>query len=45
VDAIASLARTELAPYKRPKQIVVVDALPRNALGKVVKAEVRALLG
>ena len=45
LDAIAALARAELAPYKRPKQIVVVEALPRNALGKVVKAEVRALLG
>jgi len=28
-----------LARYKRPKSVHVVEALPRNALGKVVKAE------
>ncbi|MEZ5183790.1 MAG: AMP-binding protein [Acidimicrobiales bacterium] len=43
--ALASLAAEELAAYKRPKRIVHVDALPRNALGKVVKAEVRDLVG
>ena len=42
--AILALAAEQLAPYKRPKQVVLVDALPRNALGKVVKADVRALL-
>jgi malonyl-CoA/methylmalonyl-CoA synthetase len=44
-DALAALARAQLAPYKRPKRIVHVDALPRNALGKVVKAELREQLG
>lgn len=43
--ALVHLAADELAPYKRPKRLVHVDALPRNALGKVVKAEVRDLLG
>ena len=42
--AIVELARQELAAYKRPKQVVFVDALPRNALGKVVKADVADLL-
>jgi len=28
-----------LAPYKRPRAVRFLDALPRNALGKVVKAE------
>jgi malonyl-CoA/methylmalonyl-CoA synthetase len=32
-------AKTRLAPYKVPKRVVVVDELPRNALGKVVKTE------
>jgi malonyl-CoA/methylmalonyl-CoA synthetase len=41
---LLALAGADLAPYKRPKRIVWVDALPRNALGKVVKAEVRDLL-
>jgi malonyl-CoA/methylmalonyl-CoA synthetase len=44
VDALQELARAELAPYKRPKRIVFVDALPRNALGKVTKSDVAALL-
>ncbi len=44
VDALLAFTRAELAPYKRPKRIVVVDALPRNALGKVVRAEVLPLV-
>ncbi|HWJ96587.1 MAG TPA: AMP-binding protein, partial [Acidimicrobiales bacterium] len=44
VEVLLALARSELAPYKRPKRIVFVEALPRNALGKVVKADVAALL-
>ncbi|MFI7528966.1 fatty-acid--CoA ligase FadD5 [Nocardia salmonicida] len=34
-----------LARYKHPKVLVVVDALPRNAGGKVVKHELRTLYG
>jgi malonyl-CoA/methylmalonyl-CoA synthetase len=37
-DLIA-FAAERLAPYKRPKVIRVVAELPRNALGKVVKAD------
>lgn len=43
VDALLALARSELAPYKCPKRVVITDALPRNALGKVVKADVRPI--
>ncbi|HVW28141.1 MAG TPA: AMP-binding protein [Polyangiaceae bacterium] len=32
----------ELAPYKRPRSIEFVAELPRNAAGKVLKAELRA---
>lgn len=35
----------KLARYKHPKDIVFVDALPRNAMGKVMAAEVRKLIG
>jgi acyl-CoA synthetase (AMP-forming)/AMP-acid ligase II len=34
--------RANLGPYKIPKQFVFVDALPRNAFGKVLKRELRA---
>jgi malonyl-CoA/methylmalonyl-CoA synthetase len=30
-----------LANYKVPKQVIVVDALPRNTMGKVLKNELR----
>lgn len=43
-DLLLDLARAQLASYKRPKQIVFVEALPRNALGKVVKADVQRLV-
>lgn len=33
-----------LAGYKRPKRYVFLDALPRNAYGKVLKRELRELL-
>ena len=38
-------AKERLAPYKVPRALSVVPALPRNALGKVVKPEVTKLFG
>ncbi|MFF1685342.1 MULTISPECIES: long-chain fatty acid--CoA ligase [unclassified Streptomyces] len=43
-EVLASLSG-RLAPYKIPKTAVVVDALPRTASGKLVKADVRRLHG
>jgi malonyl-CoA/methylmalonyl-CoA synthetase len=34
---IIAFCREQLASYKKPRQVVFVDALPRNALGKVQK--------
>jgi len=42
-DVLAHFA-DRIASFKRPKDVVFVEALPRNALGKIVAAEVRALL-
>jgi malonyl-CoA/methylmalonyl-CoA synthetase len=36
--------RAQLAGYKTPREVVFVDELPTNALGKVQKAQLRALL-
>jgi malonyl-CoA/methylmalonyl-CoA synthetase len=36
-----ALAAAELAPFKRPRDLRLVDALPRNALGKVVRKDLR----
>ena len=41
VEGLRAHCTGRLAPYKQPRRIRVVDALPRNALGKVV----RSLLG
>ncbi len=38
---LRDLAEAELAPFKCPRELRLVDALPRNALGKVVRKELR----
>jgi acyl-CoA synthetase (AMP-forming)/AMP-acid ligase II len=40
-DALVAEARSRLAGFKVPRHVVVVDELPVNAAGKVVKAELR----
>ncbi len=42
-EQLRTWARAQLAPYKVPKQVRVVDELPRNAMGKVMKPTLRAL--
>ncbi|MFM5906391.1 MAG: AMP-binding protein [Novosphingobium sp.] len=44
-DAILAGLEGQLAKFKRPRLIAVVDALPRNAMGKVQKAELRRIYG
>lgn len=41
---LAAFCEGRLAHYKRPREVVIVPALPRNVMGKVVKDEVRRLL-
>jgi HIP---CoA ligase len=40
-EAIMEFARTNLANYKVPRSVEIVDALPVNATGKVLKQELR----
>jgi len=42
---IIETARQHLAVFKCPKQIFMVESLPRNAAGKVLRKELRKLLG
>ena len=42
-ESLRDWARDKLAPYKLPQIVRVVDSLPMNAMGKVVKPEVRKL--
>ena len=41
LGSLRELAAAELAPFKCPRQVRLVEALPRNALGKVVRGELR----
>jgi acyl-CoA synthetase (AMP-forming)/AMP-acid ligase II len=38
-EALRAWCKERLASYKVPRQVVLVDALPRNAMGKVMKPE------
>lgn len=38
-------ARERLAHFKAPKRVLFVDALPRNASGKILKRELRDRFG
>ncbi|MBC7590229.1 MAG: AMP-binding protein [Salinibacterium sp.] len=44
VDAVRAWARDRLAAYKVPRRIEVVDELPRNIVGKVLRRVVRTRL-
>jgi acyl-CoA synthetase (AMP-forming)/AMP-acid ligase II len=43
LDELQGWARDHLASYKLPRDLRRVDALPRNAMGKVMKPEVAKL--
>jgi len=42
-ESLRSWCRNRLSAYKIPKRVLVVDQLPRNAMGKVMKPAVREL--
>jgi malonyl-CoA/methylmalonyl-CoA synthetase len=39
--SLGERAAAELAPFKCPREVRLIDSLPRNALGKVVRTELR----
>jgi len=43
LESLKAWARARLAPYKIPRELRVVSALPRNTMGKVIKPDVAAL--
>jgi acyl-CoA synthetase (AMP-forming)/AMP-acid ligase II len=40
-DELIAFCRERLASYKKPRRVEVVDALPKNAYGKVLRRELR----
>jgi fatty-acyl-CoA synthase len=42
--AVRAVLKEQLARFKHPKSIVFLDELPRNAMGKVVHADLRKVL-
>jgi acyl-CoA synthetase (AMP-forming)/AMP-acid ligase II len=43
-DALVAAARDRLAGFKVPRHVVMVEELPKNSTGKIVKQELRAWL-
>jgi acyl-coenzyme A synthetase/AMP-(fatty) acid ligase len=43
-DAIAEVCRQSLPKIRHPDYIEIVDKLPRNAMGKVIKGELKAIV-
>ena len=45
IEDLAGFLNEHLARYKHPKALEIVDALPRNPAGKVLKTELRVRFG
>lgn len=41
LESLADLAAQQLASFKRPRRVHILESLPRNALGKVVRGDLR----
>ncbi|MEQ8265610.1 MAG: class I adenylate-forming enzyme family protein [Parvibaculum sp.] len=44
-DIRAHLAKADIAAYKIPERLELADALPRNPLGKVLRRQLREMIG
>jgi acyl-CoA synthetase (AMP-forming)/AMP-acid ligase II len=42
-EEIIEFCRSRLSSFKKPRSVVFVDSLPRNALGKILKKELRGI--
>jgi acyl-CoA synthetase (AMP-forming)/AMP-acid ligase II len=44
-EDVEQWCRQRLASYKKPSQVRIVDSLPRNVSGKILKTELRVRFG
>jgi long-chain acyl-CoA synthetase len=44
-NELLKFIRSKMADYKVPRQVIISPALPRNAMGKILKTELRKQLG
>ena len=42
-DEVIEFTREKLAPYKAPKMVEFIDALPKSAVGKILRKEVKEM--
>lgn len=42
--AVMALFEDTVARYKHPREVMIVEALPRNAMGKILKYEIREMV-
>ena len=40
-EELRAFAAERLARYKRPREVTVLDGLPKNATGKILRRELR----
>ena len=45
MEALMAATGAKLAKFKQPKEVIVVDELPRNTMGKVQKNVLRSMYG
>ena len=45
VESVMEHCAGVLAPYKRPKRVEIVEALPKNPSGKILKRQLREMFG
>ncbi|HOJ44185.1 MAG TPA: hypothetical protein PK800_08670, partial [Syntrophorhabdaceae bacterium] len=43
-DEFKAFLKTKLAPYKVPKQYIVLKELPKSAAGKILKRELKKII-
>ncbi len=44
-DELVAFCRQRLASFKKPEVVIFTDGLPRNAVGKILRRELRARYG